>query len=38
VLAEVGPPFILSLDVAGYCGVMQTEAGVVSEEVLTQCP
>jgi hypothetical protein len=24
VLAEVGAPFILSLDVAGYCGVIRT--------------
>jgi hypothetical protein len=23
VLAEVGPPFMLSLDVAGYCSVMR---------------
>jgi hypothetical protein len=26
VLAEVGRPFILSLDVAGYCGVMRLQA------------
>jgi hypothetical protein len=24
VLAEVGPPFMLSLDVAGYCSVIRT--------------
>ena len=24
VLAEVGPPFMLSLDVAGYCSVLRT--------------
>jgi hypothetical protein len=26
VLAEVGPPFMLSLDVAGYCSVRRTTA------------
>ena len=33
VLAEVGAPFILSLDVAGYCGVGRTSAGLWSENI-----
>ena len=29
VLAEVGPPFMLSLDVAGYCSVLRTPGTAV---------
>jgi hypothetical protein len=31
VLAEVGPPFMLSLDVAGYCSVIGRLAGALEK-------
>jgi hypothetical protein len=36
VLAEVGPPFILSLDVAGYCSVRRTAKSIWRSFVVGQ--